>query len=112
MKYLKKYKLFESNIEDKYDELSKLLQSEIFDDMNIDFSGEQYPKHGLEYWKLYPSYKGSLQLEVCNLKVKDCAKIIKKLEDMKMVINSILDIDYNLMLGLNGDKYEIEIIII
>jgi hypothetical protein len=98
MKWLKSYKLFESSEEQKYLELSKLLQSEIFDDMDIYYydteeSGEWDDNKNFDFWEWQWDFEG--EKRGINVRIPDGSKqnrLIVKLNEYKSSFENELGI--------------------
>ena len=102
MKWLKSFRVFESNTEEKkYLELSKLLQSEILDHMDIYYynteeDGEWIDEKDFDFWEWNHGFNG--EIRGINIKVNsknNQTKLFESLEKYRGIIESQLDIKIN-----------------
>lgn len=122
MKHLKPYKIFESKTdEENYLELSKILQYEIFDDMDIYYydteeDGEN-DKKDFDFWEWNYDIDGNIRgmnVRIAgnrkNMKRKDRRRLLfETLEKYKEAIESQLDL--KITFYLSNDKHYINIYI-
>lgn len=121
MKHLKSYQIFESNTdEENYLELSKILQSEIFDDMDIYYydteeDGEWDDQKDFDFWEWNYDIDGNIRgmnIRISgnrkNMKRKDRRVLLfETLEKYKKAIESQLDV--KITFYLSNDKHYINI---
>jgi len=121
MKHLKPYQIFESKTdEENYLELSKILQSEIFDDMDIYYydteeDGEWNDKKDFDFWEWNYDIDGNIRgmnVRIAgnrkNMKRKDRRRLLfETLEKYKEAIESQLDL--KIVFYLSNEKNYINI---
>lgn len=117
MKHLKSYKIFESktNEEDSL-ELSKILQSEIFDDMDIYFydteeNGDWDDDKEFDFWEWNYGFDGEKRGINVRVKYKENqTKLFESLEKYREFIESQLDIKISFYFSGNRKYILINII--
>lgn len=117
MKHLKSYQIFESKTdEENYLELSKILQSEIFDNMDIYFydteeNGDWDDDKEFDFWEWNYDFDGEKRGIIVRVRSKENQrKLFDNLEKYRQSIENYLDIKINFYFSGNRKYILINII--